>query len=56
MRWIFALILLGALIFLAGTQETWIKGATAMVAGVATALEMISRMLGSVQKSREALR
>jgi hypothetical protein len=55
MRWIFALILLGALIFLAGTQESWIKSVTAMLAGVATALEVISRMLGSIQKSRQAL-
>jgi hypothetical protein len=48
-RWIFGLLLLGAAAFLAGTQDSWFKGAAVAMTTVAGALEALWKVLQAVQ-------
>lgn len=54
-RWIFALVLVGALITLGGTQETWIRSATGMLTVIAGGLEAVWQLLRAVQRSQQGL-
>ena len=53
-RWILLAVLLGALAFVAGTGETWIKSATVMTTAFATGLEAVWKFRDTAERLMSA--
>jgi hypothetical protein len=51
-RWILAAALLGGVVILASTQESWIRSATGLLTVVAGGMEAVWQLLRAVQRSR----
>lgn len=54
-RWLLLLVLAVALLFILATQQSWIRSATLMLTGIASGLEALKELLGTIRRSRQAL-